>query len=113
MRLDNILFRVGVAATIPSARQLISHGHILVNNNKVNIPSYNCQSQDQIKLDKNIRSNDWIKKLLIKKKREHLIPSHLNVNKKKLEIMVLDNFQYKEVGLHLNELLIIEYYSRS
>ena len=48
MRLDNILFRGGFAPTVSSARQLITHGHILVNDHKINIPSYNCQLNDKI-----------------------------------------------------------------
>lgn len=48
MRLDNIVFRLNMAPTIPAARQLISHGHIQVNNKKVNIPSYMCKPKDII-----------------------------------------------------------------
>lgn len=48
MRLDNIVFRLNMAPTIPAARQLISHGHIRVNNKKVSIPSYICQPKDII-----------------------------------------------------------------
>jgi len=48
MRLDNIVFRLGLAPTIPAARQLINHGHFLVNNKKVDIPSYQCKQNDKI-----------------------------------------------------------------
>ena len=48
MRLDNIVFRLNMAPTIMAARQIINHGHIYVNNNKVNIPSYMCQPKDVI-----------------------------------------------------------------
>jgi len=48
MRLDNIVFRLNMAPTIPAARQLISHGHIRVNIKKVNIPSYMCKPKDVI-----------------------------------------------------------------
>lgn len=48
MRLDNIVFRLNMAPTIVAARQLINHGHIRVNNKKVNIPSYMCKQQDVI-----------------------------------------------------------------
>ena len=113
MRLDNILFRAGFAKTILAARQLISHGHVLVNNSKVNIPSYNCQSQDYIRINLKLGSNNWEKELLNKQKSKRLIPSHLNVNVQELEVTILNDFQYQEVGLDLNELLIVEYYSRS
>ena len=113
MRLDNILFRVGFAPTIPAARQLINHGHVSVNGHKVNIPSYNCQYQDHIMINKKKESSHWITQFLNEEKETNLIPSHLIVNKNELQITVLNNFQYQEVGLSLNELLIIEYYSRS
>nr|ALO20996.1 ribosomal protein S4 [Microglena monadina] len=48
MRLDNIIFRLNMAPTIMAARQIINHGHIYVNNKKVNIPSYMCQPKDVI-----------------------------------------------------------------
>ena len=48
MRLDNILFRLGMAATIPRARQLVNHRHILVNGRIVDIPSYRCKPRDII-----------------------------------------------------------------
>ena len=107
------MFRVGFAPTIPAARQLISHGHLSVNNHKVNIPSYSCQSQDKIVINKKLESDDWIKRFINKEKENHLIPSHLKVNQQELEITVCNHFRYDEVGLSLNELLVIEYYSRS
>ncbi|KAK8336431.1 hypothetical protein V6Z12_A09G120800 [Gossypium hirsutum] len=48
MRLDNILFRLGMASTIPQARQLVNHRHILVNGRTVDIPSYRCKPRDII-----------------------------------------------------------------
>ena len=112
MRLDNILFRVGFAPTIPAARQLISHGHILVNNFKINIPSYNCQLNDQIVISKKTSSSSWFKNFLEKEWDNNLVPSHLKVNKEERKIDILNNFKYSEIGLRLNELLIVEYYSR-
>lgn len=113
MRLDNILFRSGFAPTIPAARQLISHGHILVNNSKINIPSYSCHFKDQITMSQKFKSTDGQELTLKKEQKEYSIPSHLKVTKDDLKIDILDHFNYTEVGLSLNELLIIEYYSRS
>ena len=48
MRLDTIIFRLGFAPTIPAARQFVNHDHILVNNKKINIPSFQCQPNDII-----------------------------------------------------------------
>ena len=113
MRLDNIIFRVGLAPTIPAARQMINHGHLLVNNNKMNIPSYQCQLNDRISIKKVDKTSGWIKKLDDKSLGTSSIPSHLNFNIKENNITILNNFQHEEVGLDLNELLIVEYYSRS
>ncbi len=49
-RLDNVVFRAGFAPTIPAARQLISHGHFLLNNRRVNIPSIRVKAADKIKI---------------------------------------------------------------
>lgn len=56
MRLDNIVFRLQMAPTIPAARQMISHGHIRVNQKKVNIPSYVCRPNDVISVAMKTRS---------------------------------------------------------
>ena len=108
MRLDNVLFRAGLTTTIPASRQLITHGHILVNDQQMNIPSYQCRPQDQI----TIKSVNLTKNLFIRKEVD-FIPSHLSLSNQKQQITILNNFQHQEVGLNLNELLIIEYYSRS
>jgi small subunit ribosomal protein S4 len=50
MRLDNIVYRLGMAPTIVAARQLVGHGHILVNQAKVDIPSYSCSVKDIISI---------------------------------------------------------------
>lgn len=76
MRLDNIVFRLNMAPTIPAARQLVTHGHILVNNKKVNIPSYVCKQKDVISVsakEKSLRLvnkniNEFFELQLTKKK---------------------------------------------
>ena len=60
MRLDNTLFRLGFARTIAAARQLISHGHISINAQRINIPSYLCKINDVISVNEN--SRNFIKK---------------------------------------------------
>lgn len=109
MRLDNIIFRTGFAKTIPQARQLINHGHILVNHQKVNIPSYNCKNRDKIK----VKKLSIIQENLNNQEIHKLIPVNLLTNLQDFEIDILNNFNYDEIGLKINELLVIEYYSRS
>lgn len=113
MRLDNVIFRVGLAPTIPFARQIINHGHVLVNNKKMNIPSYQCQLNDKISIKTIEKVSSWAKKVNNIKSEITSTPSHLNLNEKENSITILNNIQHEEVGLNLNELLIVEYYSRS
>jgi len=109
MRLDNIVFRLGFAPTIASARQLISHGHIAINGIRTNIPSYLCKINDTISVAENSKN-------LIKKSLERLssstIPGHLNLNTEKLTAIVNNAVPRDLVGLQINELLVVEYYSR-
>nr|YP_009732781.1 ribosomal protein S4 [Buxbaumia aphylla]QHU77123.1 ribosomal protein S4 [Buxbaumia aphylla] len=111
MRLDNIIFRLGIAPTIPGARQLVNHRHILVNNNIVNIPSYRCKPQDFITIKNSQKSQTIITKN-IELSQKYKIPNHLTFNsleKKGLVNQILDR---ESIGLKINELLVVEYYSR-
>lgn len=108
-RLDNILFRLGFARTIAAARQLITHGHILVNSRRINIPSYLCQVNDVISVNEN--SRNFIKKSL-EQVSGNIVPSHLEVNTEKLTGNMKGLIPRESVGIVVNELLVVEYYSR-
>lgn len=111
MRLDNTVFRLGMAPTIPAARQLVSHGHILVNGGRLNIPSYSCRPGDVIA----VRDRDSSRKLVEANRQSpglaHL-PNHLEFDKDKLEGKVNGIIEREWVALQINELLVVEYYSR-
>jgi len=111
MRLDTICFSLGFASTIGSARQLVNHGHIMINNQVVNIPSIQCQINDIIGVKPRSRSKNLVANNL---KEIKFIdpPRHLTLNKAKLEGTVKNYCDRNEVILDLNELLVIEYYSR-
>lgn len=111
MRLDNIIFRLGIAPTINAGRQLISHGHFLINNKKVNIPSYQCKIGDTITVFQNKKSIQLITNF-IDQSNQTIIPPHLSFNKPTLTATVNEVVNRQSVGLNLNELLIVEYYSR-
>ncbi len=111
MRLDNTIFRFGITSTIASARQLINHGHILVNNQKVTIPGYQCEIKDQISVSKKKSSQDLIAKFF-ENSNSYAIPSHLSLNKDSLNGQINQVASRQSVNLQLNELLIVEYYSR-
>nr|AGW97698.1 ribosomal protein S4 [Ipomoea pedicellaris]AGW98547.1 ribosomal protein S4 [Ipomoea obscura]AGW98972.1 ribosomal protein S4 [Ipomoea corymbosa]BDR62489.1 ribosomal protein S4 [Ipomoea obscura] len=112
MRLDNILFRLGMASTIPAARQLVNHRHILVNGRIVDIPSYRCKPRDIITSKDNQKSRALIQNSLESSPHEE-VPNHLTLDpspySKGLVNQIIDT---KWVGLKINEFLVIEYYSR-
>nr|CAQ52693.1 ribosomal protein S4 [Callicostella cf. africana Rikkinen et al. 21] len=111
MRLDNVIFRLGMAPTIPGARQLVNHRHILVNDYIVDIPSYRCKPQDFITI-KNQKKSEAIISKNIEFYQKIKIPNHLTYNfleKKGLINQILDR---DSIGLKINELLVVEYYSR-
>nr|WOC92364.1 ribosomal protein S4 [Utricularia volubilis] len=111
MRLDNILFRLGMAATIPAARQLVNHRHILVNGRIVDIPSYRCKPQDIITAKDEQKSRTLIQNSLNSSPHEE-VPSHLTLRPVQYKGLVNQIIDSKWVGLKLNELLVVEYYSR-
>nr|APW79562.1 ribosomal protein S4 [Calymperes afzelii] len=111
MRLDNIIFRLGIAPTIPGARQLVNHRHILVNNRIVNIPSYQCKPQDFI----TIKDQQKYQTMIIKNTNfspKYKIPSHLTFNSVEKKGLVNQILDQESIGLKINELLVVEYYSR-
>nr|YP_009394929.1 ribosomal protein S4 [Polysiphonia stricta]ARW63491.1 ribosomal protein S4 [Polysiphonia stricta] len=111
MRLDNTVFRLGIAPTIPAARQLVNHKHILINDKIVSICSYQCKPGDVIKIKNKSSSNELVKKYMEYPGLANL-PSHLEIDKKMLVAKVNGIIERDWVGLQLNELLVVEYYSR-
>nr|UXD06436.1 ribosomal protein S4 [Eutreptiella sp. CCMP1594] len=111
MRLDTIIFRLGFAPTIRVARQLISHKHICLNGNLVNIPSFLCRPGDIITVKNTKKSKNLVDQNL--EVRHSLnVPEHLTLNRTLLEGKVNSIVNRASMDLLLNELLIIEYYSR-
>ena len=111
MRLDNTIFRLGMAPTIPAARQLVNHGHILVNNIAVSIASYQCRPGDFITIKNQINSKNLIKKYLSFPGLAN-VPSHLELDSSNFTGKVNGVIEREWVALQLNKLLVVEYYSR-
>nr|YP_010336248.1 ribosomal protein S4 [Chroodactylon ornatum]UNJ14654.1 ribosomal protein S4 [Chroodactylon ornatum] len=111
MRLDNTVFRLGMAPTIPSARQLVNHGHICVNNQKVTIPSFQCKPGDIISVKNKTESQELVKNNLLSPALSN-IPTHLELNREKQVGTVNGIIERSWVALTLNELLVVEFYSR-
>lgn len=111
MRLDNTVFRLGLAPTIPAARQLVNHRHITVNNKVINICSYQCKPGDLIQAKDTNISKKLIEKYISYPGLAN-IPNHLELDKNKLLGKINGTIEREWVALQLNELLIVEYYSR-
>ena len=111
MRLDTICFTLGFAKSIVQARQLVNHGHITVNKKVVSIPSFQCRIDDIIGIKEKSSSKTLIENN-IKNNQLSEIPSHLKFDNSKVEATVLDYCDRDDVSLQLDELLVIEYYSR-
>ena len=104
MRFDNIVFRLGLAPTLPAARQLITHGHIFLNGKKRDIPSYECKVNDFITISDTLKNKIQLK--------TQKLPPFLNFDYKNLIGKVHQNASRDDIGLNINDLLVIEYYSR-
>lgn len=111
MRLDNTVFRLGMAGTIPAARQLVNHGHVTVNGRVVNIASYQCRPGEVIGVRDNERSKRLVQQNLEFPGLANL-PSHLEFDKNALTGKVNGVIEREWVALQINELLVVEYYSR-
>ena len=111
MRLDTLCFTLGFAKSITQARQLVNHGHITVNKKTVSIPSFQCRLNDVISVKEKSTSKNLVENN-IKNSQVINIPVHLKFDSSKLEATVLDYCDRNDVGLQLDELLVIEYYSR-
>jgi small subunit ribosomal protein S4 len=111
MRLDNTIFRLGMAPTIPAARQLVNHGHVTVNGRVVNIASYQCRPGEVI----GVRDREASKKLVeanLQYPGLANLPSHLEFDKNTLVGKVNGVVEREWIALSINELLVVEYYSR-
>ncbi|MBD2057757.1 30S ribosomal protein S4 [Oculatella sp. FACHB-28] len=111
MRLDNTVFRMGMAPTIPGARQLVNHGHVTVNGRVVDIASYQCRPGDLVGVRDRDRSRKLVEQNLQFPGLAHL-PSHLEFDKNKFVGKVNNVVEREWVALQINELLVVEYYSR-
>ena len=130
-RLDCIIYRLGFAPTIPAARQIVNHGHIFVNDKLVNIASFICTPKDLITIkdresSKNLISTNFTiqqqKRILIirrmkrvnlaKFRSPNLLPKHLEINNEALVGKMISFVKRKDVLVKINELKVVEYYSR-
>lgn len=110
-RLDNVVYKMGFAHSRRQARQLVRHGHILINNKKVNIPSYLIEVGDVIKLKEKSQEIPFVKEAL-ESIASRGIPSWLEVDKEKFEGRVKALPTREEIAIPVQEQLIVEFYSK-
>jgi small subunit ribosomal protein S4 len=110
-RLDNVVLKLGFASSRWQARQLISHGHIHVNNRKVDIPSYLVKPGDQIALKERIRKNTFLL-AAVDHTRARGIPEWLSLDADALKGSVVALPSRESITLPIQEQMIIELYSK-
>jgi small subunit ribosomal protein S4 len=107
-RLDNVVYRLGLAKTRRQARQVVSHGHVAVNGRKVNIASYRVKAGDVITVIENSKNIEIIKNAV----EDANTPAWLELDKAGFSGKVLQNPTKDDLDFELNEDMIVEFYSR-
>ena len=110
-RLDNVIYRLGLAASRPQARQLVSHGHFDLNGRKTNIPSCLVSEGDIITVRESSKKTSYFKEVA-KSLDEGRVPGWLSLNATELSGRVVSIPTREHIDVTLNEQLIVEYYSR-
>lgn len=108
-RLDNLVYRMGFASSIRAARQMVTHGHILVNGKKIDIPSYKVEPGSEISLtEKSRKSSNYIENI-----KDHIntLP-YIDSNLDEFKAVYTRYPQREEIPIQINENLIVEFYSR-
>lgn len=107
-RLDNVVYRLGIAKTRRQARQVVSHGHVAVNGRKVNIASYRVKAGDVVTVIENSKNVEFIKNAV----EDANTPAWLELDKAGFSGKVLQNPTKDDIDFELNEEMIVEFYSR-
>ena len=110
-RLDNVVYRAGLAMNRPMARQMVSHGHFEVNGKKVNIPSFRVRVGDVVSVRGRAKSMGRIVENASYAE-SRLIPEWLSANLKELSVQVLQLPDRSQMEAPVQEQLIVEYYSK-
>ena len=111
LRLDNVLFRLGLARTRKEARQIVDHKHVLVNGKCVNIPSYRVKAGDKIEIKEKNKSSQRYKDIL-EVTGGRLIPAWLEADQENLCGTVVELPLREQIDVPVNETLIVELYSK-
>ena len=110
-RLDNVVYRAGLARTRRQARQLVSHGHFTVNNKKANVPSFQVSQYDIIDVRPKSRKMEWFEDAQDRLV-DSVVPAWLQVVPETLRILVHQLPERAQIDVPLQEQLIVEFYSK-
>ena len=110
-RLDNVIYRAGLARTRRQARQLVSHGHFTVNGKKTNVPSYQVSQYDIIDIRERSQKMEWFEEAQ-DRLGEAVVPAWLQVVPESLRILVHQLPERAQIDVPLQEQLIVELYSK-
>lgn len=110
-RLDNVVFRLGLAGSRTQARQLVGHGHILVDGRRVNIPSYLVKKSQRIQLKQASQKVKWIKTALDASERRG-IPKWLTMDAANFTGTIVDLPKREDISADIQEQFIVELYSK-
>lgn len=110
-RLDNVIFRLGLADTRRQARQIVTHGHVLVNGKRVDIPSYLVKTGEVISLKSKTATSEWMKGV-VEANSSRTVPKWLSMDKNTLTGTVVDVPKRDDIDFEISETLIVELYSK-
>lgn len=110
-RLDNVIFRMGLARTRKEARQIVDHKHVLVNGKGVNIPSSLIKAGDVIEIKEKVKSSARYKEIL-EQTAGRVVPAWIDADQENLKGTVKSLPAREEIDVPVDELLIVELYSR-
>jgi len=112
LRLDNVVFRLGIAPSRAAARQYVTHGHVRVNGRRVNIPSYTLKKDDVIELKKSDRSLTLANKNIELTSGFNKLPEWFTFDKEAMKAQIVRLPQEGELQVPANEQLVVEFYSK-
>ncbi len=110
-RIDNVVYRLGFATSRPQARQLVTHGHILVNGKKVDVPNYQVRADDEISVSLKTTKNVFVEQA-VESAKGRGIPEWLELDRDNFKGKVLREPRRSDILYPINEQLIVELYSK-
>jgi small subunit ribosomal protein S4 len=110
-RLDNVIYRLGYADTRRQARQIVTHGHVLVNGKRVDIPSYLVKTGEVVSLKGATATADWMKDIA-ERNASRAVPKWISADRSAFSGTIADVPKRDDIDFEINETLIVELYSK-